>query len=177
MAKKKTNYISYELRKLEKYCKQVQAYLDKKSPEEMTHDLDIRYSQAGNPIVKTIASRESQIKCWMDRLKELPALLAEINILRKAVNEEVKEKELRGNQQIPGFMQLEEGELKKGSTEEGYVDDHYVEEKFDDDVQSEKENLPVIVEKLNLDLSGMDNTLVQEGDSDVWYLPEEEDDE
>ena len=104
--KKKTNYISYELDKLNKYYKQLEKYLDDHPADEIEDRLDVRYSQNDYPIVKTIASREQQLKAFFDTLQKLPALLEAINNLRKLVDSDTEElpDKARGGSDLPGIF-------------------------------------------------------------------------
>lgn len=106
MAAKKTNYISYEIKKLEGYIKQLENYLDKYPADSIEDRLDVRYSANGNPIVKVIASMESQIKTFRDNLEKLPKLLEDLNRLRKLADTgdaEVVDK-ARGDKELPGLF-------------------------------------------------------------------------
>jgi DNA polymerase II small subunit/DNA polymerase delta subunit B len=105
MASKKTNYISYELKRLEKYYKQLDDYLATNPPNKAEDRLDVRYSQNGNPIVKVIASKESQVKLFSEQLQKLPSILEAINNLRKiADSESVSVEKARGDKEIPGIF-------------------------------------------------------------------------
>lgn len=106
MASKKTNYISYEIKKLEGYIQQLQSYLDKNPADDIEVQLDVRYSTNGNPIVKVIASKESQLKAFRDTLEKLPKLLEDLNRLRKIADTgdaEVVDK-ARGDKELPGLF-------------------------------------------------------------------------
>jgi len=108
-AKKKTNYIGYELKWLEKKCKQLQKWVEDKLENGITDRIEVLESTRGNPIIKVIASEETQVKCLRDTLKELPNMLMEINRLRKLAEEEdTGETNVRGNHDIPGFMEDDE---------------------------------------------------------------------
>lgn len=110
-AKKKTNYIGYELKWLEKKCKQLQEWVEAKLDGGITDRIEVMESTRGNPIIKVIASEETQIKCLRDTLKELPNMLMEINRLRKLAEEEdAGEPNVRGNHEVPGFMEDDEDE-------------------------------------------------------------------
>lgn len=110
-AKKKTNYIGYELEWLEKKCKQLQDWVEAKLDGGISDRIEVYESTRGNPIIKVIASEETQIKCLRDTLKELPNMLIEINRLRKIANEEeTGDAGIRGDHKVPGFMDEEEQE-------------------------------------------------------------------
>jgi len=113
-AKKKTNYIGYDLEWLEKKCKQLQKWVEDKLDGGIKDRIEVYESTRGNPIIKVISSEETQIKCLRDTLKELPNMLMEINRLKKIVNEEeTGEKDVRGGHEIPGFMEDDEDEQSK----------------------------------------------------------------
>lgn len=128
-SKKKTNYISYELKRLEKYLKQLQQYLDDNPPDKMEDRIEEMVSTKGNPIIKVIASKEQQLKCFMEILKQMPPLLEDINKLRMAVDGEEEEDEVRGGHDIPGFMRKKKGpSALPRKKEEVEINEH-----FDDD--------------------------------------------
>lgn len=105
-AKKKTNYIGYELEWLEKKCKQLQQWVEDKLDGGISDRIEMLESTRGNPIMKVIASEETQIKCLRDTLKELPQMLLEINRLRKIAEEEdATDSNVRGDHDVPGFME------------------------------------------------------------------------
>lgn len=121
-ARKKVNYIGYELEWLEKKCKQLQGWVEEKLDGGITDRIEVYESTRGNPIIKVISSEETQIKCLRETLKELPNMLMEINRLKKIANEEeTGEKNVRGDHELPGFMddededepQKEQGSSKK----------------------------------------------------------------
>ena len=104
--KKKTNFIIYELEKLENYVKQLQEYLDNIDLYGLEDRLDVRYSQNGNPIVKVIASKEAQVKSYRENLEKLPALYETINRLRQLADTggEEKVEKARGDKELPGIF-------------------------------------------------------------------------
>ena len=51
--------------------------------------------------IKVIATKEQQLKAFLDILKELPKLLSEINTLRKEVDGVTIKDEVRGDQERP----------------------------------------------------------------------------
>ena len=102
--KKKTNYASYELANLEKYLQQLQNYLDKNAPDTFEDRIERIPTKYGTTI-RVISSIEQQLKAFTDTLQKLPAIVAEVNSLRKSLNEEKVDKEVRGNEDIPGFME------------------------------------------------------------------------
>lgn len=103
--RKKTNYIAYELKKLDKYIKELHAYLDANPPHLMVDRVEHATSTRGNPIIKLIASKEDQLKTFTATLEKLPKILEDVNRLRKAVDGE-EEKDVRGGHNLPGFMQV-----------------------------------------------------------------------
>ena len=171
--KKKTNFVSYELKKLEKYWSQLEKYMDDNPPDQAEDRLDVRYNErTGMPIVKTIATKESIVKLFKETFASLPKILEDLNSLRKSVNEEIKQTEVRGDQAVPGFMLLD-NDLKKEEKDDEYVDDHFKEEKFDD--EDEKISVPAVIEKNDvIDFTDVPLTNTEE-ESDDWY--EEEDEE
>jgi hypothetical protein len=104
MAKNKNNYVSYELERLEKYVQQLQNFLDKNPPDLMEDRIQYLTSTQGNPIVKVISTKEQQLKSFTETLQKVPKLLEDLNHLRKVVEAEEEEKEVRGDSEIPGFM-------------------------------------------------------------------------
>lgn len=131
-SKKKSNFISYELQRLELYLSQLQNYLDKNPPDLMVDRTEILQSTRGNPIIKVIASIEDQLKMFLTALEKLPKILEDINRLRKEVNDDKKEVVVRGDQNMPGFMDDDEDEqIEESSKEKKFVKKE--EETFDDD--------------------------------------------
>lgn len=106
--KKKVNYISYELKKLQAYIDQLQSFMDSNPPDSLQDRLDVRYSTQGNPIVKVIASKESQLKTFRDTLEKLPALYESLNNLKRLANSDPEEDEVvetaRGGIGLPGIF-------------------------------------------------------------------------
>jgi hypothetical protein len=101
-AKKKTNYVSYEIGRLDKYIKQLTSFLDKNPPDKAEDRIEVVDGPRG-PIIKVIAKKEDQIKLFMDMLTKLPSVLEDVNRLRKSVDgEDVKD--IRGGYKTPGFM-------------------------------------------------------------------------
>jgi hypothetical protein len=135
--KKKTNFISYELDRLDKYVKQLNSFLDKNPPDRVQDRLEVIDGPRG-PIVKIISKKEEQIKLFMEMLQKLPAVLEDVNRLRKGVDgEEVTE--VRGGHGLPGFM-------TSGEESGTYKNDETVdisEDGFDDEVINvEAEEMP-----------------------------------
>ncbi len=132
--KKTTNYISYEIVRLEKYVSQLNGYLDSNPPDQLTDRIEILQSTRGNPIIKVIASKEQQLKAFSDILQKLPKLLEDLNSLRKTVNDETPDVAVRGNQSKPGFMQIAENPIKSGEYEEENTNtnEEFREEDFDE---------------------------------------------
>ena len=100
--KKKTNFISYELKKLDKYVKELMNYLDNNPSDQIEDRIELLETTRGQSI-KVIASKEQQLNCYFDKLEKLPRLLEDINKLRMAVEGE-EENEVRGGTNVPGFM-------------------------------------------------------------------------
>jgi hypothetical protein len=124
--KKKTNYIVYELEKLENYVKQLQEYLDNIDLYGLEDRLDVRYSQNGNPIVKVIASKEAQVKSYRENLEKLPALYDTLLRLRKLADtgDEERVEKARGDKDLPGiFKHKMLGDGKKNEDSDAADDD------------------------------------------------------
>lgn len=102
--KKKTNYISYELKKLEAYLAQLTSFLDRNPPDRAVDRTVLLQTARGGEAIKVIASIEQQVNAFMKILQELPKLLSEINTLRKEVDGVTIKDEVRGDQERPGFM-------------------------------------------------------------------------
>lgn len=124
MAKKKTNFISYELQRLDAYMSQLTSYLDSNPPNGVQDRIERIPTERGF-IIKVIATKESQIKLFMDTLERLPKVLNDINDLRKQVEGIKVDDEIRGEQSQPGFMRA------KQETEED--DDIIIPDNDDDD--------------------------------------------
>jgi len=106
--KKKTNYISYELEKLDTYMEQLQDFLDKNPPNLATDRIERISTPRGGESIRVIASMEDQVKAFMGVLEKLPKVLEDMNRLRKEVDSDKKEIELRGGADRPGFMDDED---------------------------------------------------------------------
>lgn len=133
-AKKKTNYALYELKNLEKYLQQLQNYLDKNAPDTFEDRIE-RIPTKYGATIRVISSIEQQLKAFTETLQKLPAIVAEVNALRKSLNEEKVEKEVRGNEEIPGFM-------------EDATEDEGVNEGVSDGVNNDVEDIePMLEEK------------------------------
>lgn len=102
--KKKTNYIGEELEWLETRCQELRDWVQAKLSGGITDRIEI-YEGGRSPIIKVISSEETQIKTLRDTLKELPSMLMEINRLRKLAEEEADGPQVRGDHDIPGFME------------------------------------------------------------------------
>jgi Asp-tRNA(Asn)/Glu-tRNA(Gln) amidotransferase C subunit len=123
--KKKTNYVEAELKKFQGYINQLQSYLDKNPPDDVQDRLDVRYNTiTGNPVVKTIASKETQLKAFRDTLDKLPGYIEALNRLRKMSESDTDEESVekaRGNVELPGIFRtrmLEQGKGKKEDDQE-----------------------------------------------------------
>lgn len=125
-SKKKTNYIVYELEKVENYIKQLQEYLDSIDLYDLEDRLDVRHSTNGNPIVKVIASKEAQVKSYRENLEKLPPLYETLNRLRQLADSGGVEKveKARGDKELPGiFKHKMLGQAKKNEDTETEEDD------------------------------------------------------
>jgi hypothetical protein len=132
--KKKTNYIVFELKKIENYIKQLQDYLDSIDLYNLQDRLDVRYSANDNPIVKVVASKEAQVKSYRENLEKLPALYETLNRLRKMADtgeEEVVDK-ARGNKDLPGLFRHKMIDNVKSKDEENEIDEEE-DDVWDDD--------------------------------------------
>src|SRR5882724_7903987 len=109
--KKQTNYIGYDLKWLEDRCNELKKWCEDKLTGGIEDRIEVYESTRGNPIIKVIASEETQIKTLRDTLKELPSMLLEINRLRKQVEEEEAGTDVRGDHNIPGFMDDDDDEV------------------------------------------------------------------
>lgn len=173
-SKKKTNFISYEIKQLEEYFKQLNRFLKKNPPDLAEDRIEHSTSPRGMPMIKVIASRESQIKLFTETLQKLPALLTDLNTLRKSV-EGVEETKTRGDIDIPGFMDTDD--------EEDNEDKEYVHQtaasstvKFEDDDEFEKKTEVVEQKKLppvhhdkgdvEYDFSKTDT--IEDDDDSIW---------
>lgn len=142
MAAKKTNFISYELKQLEEYYDQLNTYLKKNPPDLAVDRVEYIDTPRGGQTIKVIASREAQVKLFTETLEKLPKILTDINLLRKSVDG-LEEKNVRGGQDIPGFM--------KDDDDEDDVKDDYIEQAkkkkivFEDDDENEK---PIVTEEV-----------------------------
>jgi hypothetical protein len=132
--KKKTNYIVFELDRLQKYIDQLQTYLDSVDLYALEDRLDVRYSQNGNPIVKVIASKESQVKSYRENIEKLPALYETLNKLKSMADTGGEEKieKARGNIELPGIFRTKILEAPKNNNDEEKEEDEDVWEEEDD---------------------------------------------
>jgi hypothetical protein len=102
--KKKTNYVSYQVERLKVYIESINQYLDDNPIDQMTDRIERFEGLRGMPMIRVIAKKEDQIKCFMDRLKELPKLLSDYNDLLKSLDGKEADVVLRGEVDKPGFM-------------------------------------------------------------------------
>src|ERR1700679_700551 len=166
-SKKKTNYISYEIKKLEKYFKQLETYMDDNPPDEATDRVEMMESTRGNPIMKVIQTKEQQIKLFKETLKELPGLLENLNKLRMTVDGEVQEDEARGGHGVPGFMRNKTG--KKSTETKRKPEQVEINEEFDDDPLEESPGQEAIDQESKLLLPGPEEELEEdEEEFDPW---------
>lgn len=149
-AKKKSNFISYELKRLEVYLSQLQGYMDKNPPDLMVDRLEEIVLPRGGVSIKVIASIEDQIKMFLLTLEKLPKVLEDINRLRKEVDDDKKEVVVRGGQEMPGFM-----------------DDDDEEEEYEEQKKSKKKNKGVEFD---------DDSFYEEDDQKLLPPPSNEDD-
>lgn len=109
-SKKKTNYIGEELEWLEERCLELREWVESKLRGGIKDRIEV-FTQGRTPIIKVISSEETQIKTLRDTMKELPSMLMEINRLRKlAEEEEADGPSVRGDHDIPGFMDDDDDE-------------------------------------------------------------------
>jgi hypothetical protein len=167
-SKKKTNYISYEIKKLEKYFKQLEKYMDDNPPDEMVDRVEMLESTRGNPIMKVIATKEQQIKLFKDTLKEMPSLLENLNKLRMTVDGDEVEDEVRGGRGVPGFMRNKNG--KKTTDIKKKPEQVEINEEFDEDPMEEDNVKEQAVEEYEskLLLPGPEEEPEEEEELDPW---------
>lgn len=115
---KKTNYIIYELKKLDDYVRQLQDFLDKNPPNLAVDRTEVIATRGGGTSIKVIASIEDQVKLFIHALEKLPKALEDLNRLRKEVDSDKKELELRGGADRPGFMDEEDSSDEEPDEEE-----------------------------------------------------------
>jgi predicted patatin/cPLA2 family phospholipase len=109
--KKKSNYVGNDLLWLEKQYGKLKEWCEDKLDGGIQDRIEVYESTRGNPIIKVIASEETIVKALRDTLKEIPSMLLEINRLKKQVEEDESEDGgVRGNHDIPGFMDDEDEE-------------------------------------------------------------------
>lgn len=136
--KKKTNYIALELKKLDAWYKQAEAFMDKNPPDEAVDRMKPIYGREGEIVrYQIISSIEDQVKLFMSNLEKLPKLLTDINTLRLAVERGKEEETVRGGAERPGFMDDEDDEDEKPKTKfkqnKSKKTDDDEDSKFDDD--------------------------------------------
>lgn len=101
----KNNFINYELDWLEDKIKQMMLYVDNNPIDSVQDRIEVMESQRGNPIIKVIATKEHQIKLLKELIREMPAILEDVNLKRKTANEEKIARGVRGQQEVPDFME------------------------------------------------------------------------
>lgn len=107
--KKKSN-IAFELAKLQSYVDSLQKYLDQNGPDHIQQNGDreiTKYnSQTGQPVIKIVASKETQLKAYRDTLQNLPKLYDDLYRLRLLAENEGLEvtQKARGDKDIPGLF-------------------------------------------------------------------------
>lgn len=148
--KKKTNYISYELKKLDTYVGQLLDFLDKNPPNLAVDRLE-RIVTARGESIKVIASIEQQVKTFNDIMEKLPKLLEDLNRLRKEVDTDKKEIEVRGGQDRPGFME------------------------DDDDIEEQDEKPKRKSNKSNISSNAFDDDSFHDNEEDQLEIVQEED--
>lgn len=124
--KKKTNYVSYELKRLDTYLSQLTSYLDAHPPDKMVDRIEWIQTPRGGEIPKVISSIETQLKVFMSTLQQLPKLLSDINELRKQVEGQAKEIEIRGEQEMPGFMSSDDDQEDNRKTTDNKKENLYL---------------------------------------------------
>ena len=170
----KTNFISYEIKQLEEYFKQLNRFLKKNPPDLAEDRVEHLSSPKGIPIIKVIASREAQIKLFTETLEKLPKILNDLNTLRKSVDGQ-EQVNVRGDSGIPGFMDSDDADDDK----EEYIEQKpaATKVKFEDDEEFDKKEAgpdypkqlpsPKVEQKLEekiYDFSGTDSL----EDDDIW---------
>lgn len=177
--KKKTNYISYELKKLDLYISQMNDFLDKNPPNLATDRIERIVTGRGESI-RVIASIETQVKCFMDNLEKLPKLLEDLNRLRKQVDDDKKEITLRGGADRPGFMDDDEDEEEEITKRKkpNKKEEIKLTTTFDDDSfhQGEVKNEELIEEEIKEQklLSSSEEDEDEEESDDEWLLERED---
>lgn len=101
MPTKVVNYIEFELKWLEAKIQSLMKFLDEHGLEDV-QDRTETYPSPKGLVVKTMATIEQQSAAYRAALKDLPALLRDLNELRKIKAE--SDITARGNAQVPGIM-------------------------------------------------------------------------
>lgn len=99
----KTSYINTEITWLEEKIKQLRAYVDNNPFDTLEDRTEIVMSAKGTPVIKIIATKETQLKELRTILKDLPAMLADLDRLREL--KEASSMEIRGGQSMGGMME------------------------------------------------------------------------
>jgi|SRR6185437_12447659 len=105
-ATKKNTYISVELDWAEGKLKEWKDYVDANPLQELKHEIEWKPTSKGGLIPMVIATKQAQIKCLRDTLKEYIALSEVVDRLRE--KEDAKEITSRGDQSLSPF---ERGEI------------------------------------------------------------------
>ena len=101
MAAKKEIYINAELDWAEEKLMEWKEYIDANPFSEIKPEIQWKETSKGGMIPMVIASREAQIKCVRDTMKEYLALLKVVDDMRSA---EEKAKVARGGSEVPHRM-------------------------------------------------------------------------
>lgn len=175
---KKTNYVSYEIKQLEEYFKQLNRFLKKNPPDLAEDRVEHMTSPKGMPMIKVIASREAQIKLFTETLQKLPSILNDLNLLRKSVDgQEVVN--VRGDSGIPGFMDVEDDDTDDDDKEYVKQEPAASKVKFEDDdefeaktetIEPQQKSLPPIYTNKSEQVYDFSNTdsIDDDDDDSIW---------
>ena len=101
MATSKKLFVGAELEWAEKRLTEWKEYVDANPFAEIKAHIEWKETSKGGMLPMVIASKESQIKCVRDTMKEYLALLEQVNKMREV---EEKKKEARGKGEVPARM-------------------------------------------------------------------------
>lgn len=104
---KKEIYILEEIDWAEQKLYEWKSYVDANPFDTIKDRIEWKPTAKGSLMPMVIASKESQIKCVRDTMKEYLILLEQVNKMRQA--EEYKKKEVRGGGEIPLRMRAYNG--------------------------------------------------------------------
>lgn len=102
MAAKKQVYIEAELEWAEQKLQEWKDYVDANPLNELEAEIRWKETSKGGALPMVIASKEAQIKCIRDTMKEYLALLKVVGEMREV---EAKKIEACGGKQIGGIME------------------------------------------------------------------------